>query len=595
MKPAAIRSWLLAICVALIATTIGAMANEYGIGGGPSWFGLWGFLQGADAHRPYMLAITDVVPGGAAAQAGLRPGDLIDIRRASLLERYELFWQPISNTPVEVAVTRGGEHFSATVRPHPVGPGRWDLYLQSLGYLCELLLAAVILVRRPFARGNLLLAAILVLNALGVVSPVVTPTPWLWAFVLTSILSFAVAYIVPGLLVVYAGEFGAPQSMWRRFLNVATWVTVALTVILTALVLLALHTLVLDPVALNFSAIAQAPLIASEILSLLACALAIRASHGEERTRATWSLAPFFMLYGTTILYQASLFLPSYAIDEYVFGSAVNITQFVVPSLLTYAALNRRVLDIGFVLNRAAVFALVSTIVVGGFVAIEWAIGTLFTSLTHETSAFISLGTALALGLSLRPIHEHADRFVDRVIFHKRHENEAALRRFAHESSYITSRDVLLERTIAAVRDHSDNASVAIYLPSAPGQYACVESSTDRATVTVSENDPAIVALRAWHKPIDVHTLADTALAGEYAYPMVSRGTLVGVLACGAKGDGESYAPDESEALLAVAQGVGHALDAMDSNDGMTRDSIAQELARLRTAIEGLAGARNPG
>lgn len=594
MKPAAIRSWLLALCVALIVVAIGGMATEYGIGGGPSWFGLWGFLQGADDHHPYMLALTDVAPGSAAAAAGLRPGDLIDIRRASLLERYQLFWQPISNTPVQVAVTRGGKHFSVTVRPRPVGPGRWDLYLQSLGYLWELLLAGVILVRRPFSRGNLLLAAILVLNALGIVSPAVTPTPWLWAFVLTSILSFAVAYIVPGLLVVYAGEFGAPQSMWRRFVSVATWVTVALTVMITALVLLALHTLVLDPVALNFQALAQVPLIASEILSLVACALAISAAHGEERKRATWSLAPFFMLYGATILYLISLLLPSYAISQYVFGTAVNIAQFVVPSILTYAALNRRVLDIGFVLNRAAVFALVSTIVVGGFVAIEWTIGTLFTSLTHETSAFISLGTALALGLSLRPIHDHADRFVDRVIFRKRHENEAALRRFAHESSYITDRDVLLERTIAAVREHSDNAAVAIYLPSGRGQYGCAESSADHMTVTVSENDPAIVALRAWHKPIDVRAFADTAISGEYAYPMMSRGALVGVLVCGAKGDGESYAPDESEALLAVAQGVGHALDAMDSNDGMTRASIAQELTLLRTAIEDLAGSKNP-
>jgi len=43
---------------------------------------------------------------------------------------------------------------------------------------------------------------------------------------------------------------------------------------------------------------------------------------------------------------------------------------------------------------------------------------------------------------------------------------------------------------------------------------------------TVSENDPALVALRASQEPVDLH-LVDTALAGEFAYPMSCRGRLV--------------------------------------------------------------------
>jgi hypothetical protein len=57
---------------------------------------------------------------------------------------------------------------------------------------------------------------------------------------------------------------------------------------------------------------------------------------------------------------------------------------------------------------------------------------------------------------------------------------------------------------------------------------------------------------------------------------MVSRGELVGALICGPKRDGEAYAPDESEALLAVAHGVGTALDTLSSRDNGVIESIRE-------------------
>ena len=50
---------------------------------------------------------------------------------------------------------------------------------------------------------------------------------------------------------------------------------------------------------------------------------------------------------------------------------------------------------------------------------------------------------------------------------------------------------------------------------------------------------------------------------------MISRGDLVGALVCGPKRDGEAYAPDECDALVALARGVGTALDTLsEQNDG---------------------------
>ena len=74
---------------------------------------------------------------------------------------------------------------------------------------------------------------------------------------------------------------------------------------------------------------------------------------------------------------------------------------------------------------------------------------------------------------------------------------------------------------------------------------------------------------------------------------MISRGDLVGVLICGAKRDEEAYAPDESEALLVLAHGVGTALDTLSTQRNGEIESIRDaqalmlhELRELRGAVE---------
>jgi hypothetical protein len=243
------------------------------------------------------------------------------------------------------------------------------------------------------------------------------------------------------------------------------------------------------------------------------------------------------------------------------------------PVVLTYVALSRRLIDIGFALNRTVVFAFVSTIVIGAFIVVEWAASEWFVGANHSTSAVIGMVVALALGLSLRYIHRYVDRFVDRVFFTKRHENEAALRRFAHEASYISDRSTLLERAVTTVKRHTDADGAAIFLRDGTAGYAATGNG---ARAPISENDPGIVVLRAWGKRVDLTQVEDSSLRGEVAFPMISRGDLVGVLVCGPKSDGESYA------LLTLAHGVGSALGALSANADAEGGQILRELVALR-------------
>jgi hypothetical protein len=69
----------------------------------------------------------------------------------------------------------------------------------------------------------------------------------------------------------------------------------------------------------------------------------------------------------------------------------------------------------------------------------------------------------------------------------------------------------------------------------------------------------AIAALRDRRRALDLQTLS-TELRGEFAYPMSALGRLFGALVLGPKRYDESYAPDESNAIMQLARTLGGAL-----------------------------------
>jgi hypothetical protein len=170
----------------------------------------------------------------------------------------------------------------------------------------------------------------------------------------------------------------------------------------------------------------------------------------------------------------------------------------------------------------------------------------------------------------LRFIHARVDAVVDGVFFRKRHENERALRRFAREAAFVTDREVLLDRTLTEIREHSEVSR------------AAVVSRPD-----LPPNDPAVLAFLAWHEPVEL-SRCKTALVGEYAFPMFGHGELQGAIVCGPKINEERYAPDEIETFKELASGVGIALwslKVMGGGDG----ALVGILAELRSIHELLA------
>jgi hypothetical protein len=265
-----------------------------------------------------------------------------------------------------------------------------------------------------------------------------------------------------------------------------------------------------------------------------------------------------------------------------------NVATIVAPLGLTYALFSRRVLDVGFVLSRTIVVAILSLVVVAAFVLLEWALGSVLAGASHATGLFANAALALVLGLSMRYIHGRVDSIVDAVMFRKRHEDERALRAFAKEASFVTDIGALFELAIANARMHT-NATGAALLMNGDGAYRNIRAYGN-VPAAAGENDPAILALKAWHQPLDPHRY-ETALTGDLALPVVARGQLHGVLLFEQRASGETYAPDEIDALAEFARGIGSAYDALAVRAAES-NATAAAIDALRETIERRFGSR---
>ncbi len=302
--------------------------------------------------------------------------------------------------------------------------------------------------------------------------------------------------------------------------------------------------------------------------------IANRKATGEEKQRVRWvslSLAIGF----SGLIAEVVALLTKHS-DQWIYF--LPVTALAIPFGMGYAILRYRVLDIGFVVNRAIVFGGVSIVVVVVLGSLEWFLGKFLVDVSHTTSSIIELALSVTLGLSLKSIHHRVDRFVDDFFFRERHASEAAIRRFATEASFITDLDVLEDRAIEIVIRNAHAVHATIYLAE-PNRFVCVATTSDMPTV-IDENDPAIVRLRAFREALVLEG-SDSTIPGERVFPFVVRGHLTGMLVIGPKSTAEPYAPDEAGAIALLASAVGTAIDVLQT------ESLKREVDRILRGSDG--------
>jgi len=498
-----------------------------------------------------------VAPNSAAARAGIKTGDVLDVGRATPAQRWAYVSRRRVGERIPYFIVRNGTVTPTVVVVSPRPPWTLVTWLGALSIGWMLVFAAIILWRGRQERRARILALLLISWAVSdQLWSGALWTPWLAVSVAADLANFALNAYMVVLVVAYAATFGT-MTLSRRTVSIFTIVAAASIFVAGAIAdgaVVAGATPLAHAASVAFDSTFIAALVGSVLCLVLAIAVA-----GSERDELIWAGVPIasISLAEAYSLAALPLGLPS--------GPAhiiVGVGFFLLPAGLTYSVLARRVVDIGFVLNRAAVYTCVSLLIVGLFVLFEWLFSLWIEHANRTASIAFGGAVALALGFSIRFVHGRVDRVLDTLFFRKRHEDEQAIRAFAHEAAYVNDPAVLVNRTITVLERHADASFVRI-----------LDGTGD---------DPAIVALRAWHKLVDLTAVDGTAIAGEWAYPMVARGRLVGALVIGPKRSSESYAPDESTAIMELAHATASALDTLTRGD----DS---RLVRIESLLETLA------
>jgi hypothetical protein len=579
---------LLVLCGLAFIALIGKAVDVFGLGERP-WFGYWDSTNANDA-QPYTVAVTKPRPDGALARAGVRDGDRIDLRRTDLATRTWLIWQPPTTSSIALPIQRNGRAISATVAASTVWEDAplWKIPPFAFAFLAQIAFlscALLILTRRSQSREGRVLALVMILTTGVGLSPANFVIPNATIELILSVLARAY-WLAASCLMIYLSSLFGTRYAWRVPLELLAYALCFARLAEQVVLSVGLGTLAFDPLPF-----ARGPLLivladgASLTVALVAVA-AVTSTERQQRSRAAWLLLPLPIVLEATIFVGASARLVQSWFSFVLLNSFSSLLLLLGALLVTYALLKRRVLDVGFVVNRSIVVAIVSLIVVGAFVLLEWALGLTLAGVTGTTGLIANAGLALALGVSLRFIHKRVDDFVDTTLFRKRYDDDRALRDFSKEAAFITQREALLDQALAKLRTHTNARAAAIFVGENGGYHAV--RTFGEAAQTFDENDPAALAMKAWHKPLDLHRYA-TALRGDLALPMVSRGQLLGVLVCGERDSGEAYTPNEIEALASFAHGVGTAYDglrgALGRNDNDELLSAMRELRESNVAL----------
>lgn len=534
--------------------------------------------QAARVDDPAFVSVSSVDPGGAAEASGLRAGDLIHLRELSPGDRYRLLTGVYPHERIDFTVTRGDKQVAIHYRSGDAPAWRWDTILWGAASFWMIGFAMLLAWRRADSMEARTLCVLIGLNPLSsglLVGSWIGYSPF--ADMITAIIGYALTWLGVALLATYAQLFGRPLNPARRVLTAFAYLSAATCVIYEAARLVQLWTGAAPWVAQtmgpdwNLLAWGAVPL----ILALLCALVAIPAAHPMERGRIAWTTATLSLFYiAQAFAFAVPLLFRGVGRGEtlIIAYSLINVGAFLAPLGMTYALLNRRLLDMSFALNRVAIFSVVSLVIVGAFVLVEWALGIWLGSASQTTNLLVSAALALALGLSIHFVHGRVEHVLDRVFFRKRHEDEQAIRAFAREAAYMTDPQALVARTASVLEKHGDASFVRVALEHA-GAYG-----------GVNENDPAIVALRTWHRSLDLHDM-DTQLVGEYAYPMIAGGSLIGALVLGPKHSHEAYAPDESRAIEELAHGVAGALHVLSQKQSAADNRVVAELEEMRASI----------
>jgi hypothetical protein len=542
---------------------------------------------------------TSIIPDSPEARAGLRAGDKVDIKTLSLSSMMIIngnrFVAP--NGSFTFDVIRNGRDVPITIK-FGVAP--------SAGFI-------VALIKRGAATLFVLIAAALLL---------LRPSRMLWGFFLYSLATVGGSSLIASAWppsINYAIYLVLNYVYYTGFLCAGLWMFVSRfpddraeggrarvdgAAIPTAI---ALTLLGAAAEIWLWSGVSEPPLLDTANLVAFVLVLVVAAAsfiigyahlRAESRQRFKWVLTGFFV----SLIFQGFTTISGYLpnggwpaawSNAGVTSDVLWAAQIIVPLTVAYAVLKHRVLDVNFVISRALVYGVLTTLIVILFAAVDFLANRFLQSTQLALTA--ELGVAIAMGLSLNRMHRHVDAFADAVLFRQRHIAEKRLLRIADGLPHADSSDAVDDLLVSEPVSLLGLTSAAIFRRRSTGAFARVacEGWGPGTADSLSASDVFVLAVQGERRPFrmrdlghDVKGFPSGAAAPTLAIPLIVCHQLEAIALYGPHRTGEDLDPDAERVLGYLTVAAAAAYDHIEANALRQRN---EELTKKLEAVGRLA------
>jgi hypothetical protein len=548
--------------------------------------------------------IVAVQPQSAAAGAGIRVGDVLALDRMSLIDVMSVYDLREKGTgrDLHVVVRRDGTLIASRVRPRPFFSDRSLAVLAGLTVLENVFVAGLVvlvLARSPSSTAVALWAFAF---------------PWTFA-------SYAVGYHTPtwfALIGVAANDF------LGNALGTAGAIVLTLHAVLSAQRragyerLAVLVGVIVGAIALGSDAylvvVRNAPppvlIMADHGIAFVGpvivgamLVVAFTRSSGLARVRLRWLTVGLGAIGLQSALNPIITSIPGsvYTIWPTCIQLVLTLAGF---GTLAFAIARSELFDVGFVVNRTAIFAATTALLVAVFAGLNWFVGLALKSTGLALPVEVLI--AGSLGLSLNLIHRRIDRAIDLLFFRKRYDAQRRLRRVARGLVHATEQAVVAETLVAEVCESLELHSGALFLAGEDGVQRRIFASgwPPDTALELAPNDRSLVHLAGVTDGVRLDGIPHDAPfphghpRPRLAFPLWSRGKLIGVALFSAHKSGAVLDPEETEAVERLIVAAVTAFDRVDA-EALRRAldevyALRQErevlLRRLDSALTGAPG-----
>jgi hypothetical protein len=300
--------------------------------------------------------------------------------------------------------------------------------------------------------------------------------------------------------------------------------------------------------------------------------LTIPRAQGTERRRLAWI--------AVTMLVSLTPIIAFFVLATFVrLGPLpvwIALTGLAAPFGFGYSMLRHRLVDVGFALNRAAVFAATTGSFVGLFGGLQWAVDHVLVQATATQNFVAQMAIAVAVLYVVRALRVKTEAAVATLFFAEHRRRIDAIRGLAREIDAVENVDALPQFAIDQLRAHA-SIDATIYVEAT--------DTIERTAGTLgpkhlSRDSPTVVSLRASVAPVPIR--AESEMIGAIAFPLAVRGRLRGVLVCALPAGDAEFAPDETDALERFAARIAIA------RDDLLAQALRQENEALRQRLTAL-------